>query len=72
MFDWLVEAYLEFVKSLPVLFADETSSNFMLIRTMLGLLLIVFVIYLIARRPFRSTVQRCLERVARVTTRHRE
>ena len=56
MFDWFVEGLQKIVDSLPILFADEGSPNFMLVRTMLGLILIVIVVYLIAMRPFRSAI----------------
>jgi hypothetical protein len=69
MFEWLVDRYLDVVKSLPILFADEASPNFMLIRTMLGLLLIVFFVYLMATRPFRATINRCWNWIAGLVAR---
>jgi hypothetical protein len=69
MFEWLVQRYLDAVKSLPILFADETSANFELIRTMLGLLLFVFVVYLIAMRPFRATINHCWKWIAGLVAR---
>jgi hypothetical protein len=70
MFDRFVEGFMAFVNALPILFADKDSPNFTLIRTMLGLLLIIFVIYLIALRPFRSTIANCIKKVSSLITRN--
>jgi len=69
MFEWLVEKYLDVIKALPVLFADAMSPNFMLIRTMLGLLLIVLFVYLLATRPFRAAISQCWQLIAGLTAR---
>ena len=70
MFDRFVEGLMAFVNALPILFADKDSPNFTLVRTMLGLLLIVFVIYLIAMRPFRSAIANFIKKVSSLITRN--
>ena len=58
MLDWIGEKILAIVTYVPALFVAEDSPNFMAIRAMFGLLLIVLVAYLIAMRPFRSAIAR--------------
>jgi hypothetical protein len=58
MLDWVSETILAIVTFIPALFISEHSPNFMLFRTMVGLLLIVLVVYVIAMRPFRSAISR--------------
>jgi hypothetical protein len=70
VFEWLADSVSAIVDALPVLFVDRSSPNFELIRTMLGLLLIVFVVYLVAMRPFRPVFARWIERLSRLTGRH--
>lgn len=70
MFDWLGNAVSSIIKFLPVLFADESSPNYALIRAMLGLSLIVFVAYLIAMRPIHSTVASCIAKMSKWIGRH--
>jgi len=60
MLDWIAERIWAATAVLPGWFVAKDSPHFMLIRTMFGLLLIVFVIYVIAMRPFRSSITRCL------------
>ena len=56
MLDWIAEGILAIVTFVPALFVDRESPNFMLIRSMFGLLLIVLIVYLIAMRPLRSII----------------
>jgi hypothetical protein len=70
VFGWLADSVSAIVDALPVLFVDRSSPNFELIRTMLGLLLIVFVVYLVAMRPFRPVFARWIERLSRLMGRH--
>jgi nitrogen fixation/metabolism regulation signal transduction histidine kinase len=69
MLDWIVGWIFAIVTFIPALFVAEDSPNFMLIRTMFGLLLIVLVVYIIATKPVRSAISRCVgkasERLAR-------
>jgi hypothetical protein len=70
VFDWLANGISAIVDYLPVLFVDKSSPNFELVRTMLGLLLIVFVVYLMAMRPLRPVFTSLIERLARLMGRH--
>jgi hypothetical protein len=62
MLDWISETILAIVTFVPALFVAEESPNFMLIRAMFGLLLILLVVYIIAMRPIRSAIARWRER----------
>jgi hypothetical protein len=64
MLDWIAEKIFAIVTAVPALFVDEKTPNFMLIRAMFGLLLIVLIVYLIAMRPFRSAISRCTKAVS--------
>jgi hypothetical protein len=57
MLDRIAEWILEIPNSVPILLGAEPH-NAALVRAVAALLLIVFVIYLIAARPFRSIVSR--------------
>ena len=59
MLDWIAEKIFAIVTAVPALFVDEKTPNFMPIRAMFGLLLIVLIVYLIAMRPFRAALMRC-------------
>jgi hypothetical protein len=56
MLDKISETIWAIVMSVPAWFVPEGSPNFMAIRAMFGLLLIVLFVYLIAMRPFRSAI----------------
>ena len=56
---WISETVWAIVSFVPALFVSEDSPNFVLIRTMFGLLLIVLIVYLVAMRPFRSAIAHC-------------
>ncbi len=56
MFDRIIDGFFELLKFVPALLTEEGSANFMLVRAMLGLLVIVLIVYLIAIRPFRATI----------------
>jgi hypothetical protein len=64
MLDWIGDKIFTVVTFVPALFVDEKSPNFMLIRAMFGLLLIVLIVYLMAMRPFRSAIARCMRAVS--------
>jgi hypothetical protein len=59
MLDWIAAPIMAIVTFIPVLFVDKDSPNFMLIRSMFGLLLIVLIVYLLAMRPLRSMIATC-------------
>jgi hypothetical protein len=71
MLDWIVEKIWAAVTFVPALIVAESSPNFMLIRAMFGLLLIVLVVYLIAMRPFRSAIARGVTRMSNLIVRRR-
>jgi hypothetical protein len=56
MLDRISETIWAIVTSIPAWLVAEGSQNFMAIRAMFGLLLIVLIVYLIAMRPFRSAI----------------
>jgi hypothetical protein len=59
MLDWIVERIQALVNAVPALLVAEDSPNFMLGRTLMGLLLIVIIVYTFAMRPFRSSIAHC-------------
>jgi hypothetical protein len=71
MLDWIVGWIFAIVTFIPALFVAEDAPNFMLIRTMFGLLLIVFVVFVIATQPFRSAVSRCVGKASELFARKR-
>jgi hypothetical protein len=42
----------------PAVFVEEGTPTFTLMRTMIAIVLLVFVVYLLAMRPFRSIIGR--------------
>jgi hypothetical protein len=56
MLGWLIDGFFALLKSIPPILIEADSPNFMLVRAMLGLLLIVLIACLLAFRPFRSTL----------------
>jgi hypothetical protein len=50
----IAEKIMAIVTFIPALIVEQDSPNFMLIRAMFGLLLIVAIVYLLALRPIRS------------------
>jgi hypothetical protein len=69
MLDWIAEMILTAVSYVPALFVAEESPSFALIRAMFGLLLIVLFVYLIAMRPLRPFLARCMKRMSRIVSR---
>jgi hypothetical protein len=58
MLDWLVDLIWAGVSSVPAVFVEEGTPTFTLIRTMIVIVLMVFVVYLLAMRPFRPLWKR--------------
>jgi Zn-dependent protease with chaperone function len=71
MLDWIVEGIIAIVTFVPALFVAEDSPNFMLIRAMFGLLLIVLVVYIIAMQPVRSAIVRYMGKASDLIVRKR-
>ena len=69
MLDWIGTKILALMTLLPAVFVDEKSPNFTAIRAMFGLGFIVLVAYLIAMRPFRSTIARCIRAMSNLAAR---
>jgi hypothetical protein len=67
--DWISSTILAITAFVPAWLVAEDSPNFMLIRAMLALLLIVCMAWLIAARPFRSLVSRSLRGASRFIAR---
>ena len=65
MLDWIADPIMAIVTFIPALFVDRDSPNFMLIRSMFGLLLIVLIVYLLAMRPLRSIIANCRSKVSK-------
>ena len=71
MLDWIGTQILALMTLLPAVFVDEKSPTFAAIRAMFGLVFIVLVAYLIAMRPFRSAIARCMRAVSGLAMRKR-
>ena len=71
MLDWVGAKILALMMLLPAVFVDEQSPTFTAIRAMFGLVFIVLVAYLIAMRPFRSTIARCMRAMSDLAARKR-
>jgi len=59
MLHQISEWILAIPNSVPILLETDTP-NATLIRAMVALLLIVLIVYLVAMRPFRSAISRCV------------
>jgi hypothetical protein len=64
MFHKISEAFMAILASVPALFTEPGSPNFMLVRAMFGLIVIVLIVYLIAMRPFRSAIASCVQKAS--------
>ena len=64
MFHRISEAFMAMLASVPPLFTEAGSPNFLLVRAMFGLIIIVLIIYLIAMRPFRAAIVSCVQKVS--------
>ena len=69
MLDRIVERFWAALKSVPAWITVEDSPNFMLVRAMFGLLLIVLVAYVISMRPVRSRLSDYIRRVSQLIAR---
>jgi hypothetical protein len=68
MLDWIGDTFLAIVTAVPALFVDQDSPRFFLIRGMLGLILVVLVACLMAMRPFRPFLVRCMKMASNLFT----
>jgi hypothetical protein len=50
MLDWIVDWFLKICTAVPAWILEEGTANFTLFRAMLGLMVVIFIIYLIAIR----------------------
>ena len=60
------EGFFAMLASVPAVFTEHGSANFMLVRAMFGLIVIALVVYLIAMRPFRSVIASCVQKVSQL------
>ena len=61
---WISEKIMAIVSYVPALFVDPESPNFLLIRTMFGLILIAAVVYVIAVLTSRHTISNCMKKLS--------
>ncbi len=71
MLEWMIDGFFSLLKSVPALWTVEGSANFMLVRAMLGLLLIILIACLIAFQPFRGTIASGFKKLTGLFGRHR-
>ena len=71
MLGWLADGFSSLLQSVPALWTEEGSANFMLVRAMLGLLLIILIACLIAFQPFRGTISSSFKKLTGLFGRHR-
>jgi len=60
------EGFFAILASVPAVFTEHGSPNFMLVRAMFGLIIIALIVYLIAMRPFRSAIAACVQKVSQL------
>ena len=61
---WISETITAIVSYVPAMFVDQESPNFLLIRTMFGLILIALIVYAIAMTPLRSAIAHSVARMS--------
>ena len=71
MLEWMIDGFFSLLKSIPPLWTEAGSANFMLVRAMLGLLLIILIACLIAFQPFRGTISSGFKKLTGLFGRHR-
>lgn len=65
MFEHLTERFFQWIHAMPALFTEHGSPNFLLSRTMIGLVLIIAAICVVVLFPYRrmfSSIRRLLTR----------
>jgi hypothetical protein len=65
MLEWIAEKIMAVVNWVPAWIVEEGSPNFMLIRGMFGLILIVLIVYVIAMWPSRSSIAEHMDRMSK-------
>lgn len=63
MLDWFVDLIWAGISAVPAVFVEEGTPTFTLMRTMIAIVLMVFLVYLIAMRPFRSIFERGIKAI---------
>lgn len=71
MLDWISDQILAAVTWIPAWLVEEGSPSFLAIRAMFGLVLVVFIFYIIAMWPSPATMARRLGRMINVFSRKR-
>jgi hypothetical protein len=70
MLDWMIDGFFALLKSIPAFITDEGSANYMLVRAMLGLLLLILVACLFALTPIRSVIANGFKKFTSLFSRH--
>ena len=70
MLDWLIDGFFSLLKSIPAVFTEEGSANFMLVRAMLGLVLVIFFACLFTAAPIRSAIANGFRKLTSLFARH--
>ncbi len=71
MLEWMIDGFFSLLKSIPAFITEEGSANFMLVRAMLGLLLLILIACLFATQPVRLAMKRGFEKVTSLLGRPR-
>jgi hypothetical protein len=70
MLEWIAEKVLAIIAWVPALIVEQSSPNFMLVRTMFAIICITLIVYIITMFP-SSTITRYMGRVISVFKRKR-
>ncbi len=70
MLEWMIDGFFSLLKSIPAFITEEGSANFMLVRAMLGLLLVILIICLFTFTPIRSMIADGFKKFASLFSRH--
>jgi hypothetical protein len=71
MLEWMINGFFSFLKSIPAFITEESSANFMLVRAMLGLVLLILVASFFTIGPIRSAFASGLQKLTRLFARRR-
>jgi hypothetical protein len=58
MLDWFIDLVWAGISAVPAVFVERGTPTFTLMRTMIAIVLMVFIVYLFAMRPFRPLWRR--------------
>lgn len=69
--EWMIDGFFSLLKSIPALMTEEGSPNFMLVRAMLGLLLIILIVCLFTFTPLGSMIANGCKKLTSLLVRQR-